>query len=319
MPLPETIEAGLADGTYKHAHDPILAGGVDDTGEYVAVGYYVPFEYRRDFIRQALGVSGPASGGTVWETNPPRECEIDGCTGMYGFGCRWSATGELFTNTDGDPISYSDVQVVIQYRTPFYTWSGYEDPYFLHSISPSPAENELLLWATQEVETRSETINLPDRNLVWASGDVQDQATGTQAGFDVDYLDLAVTFQKVPYIPRSLGAFKNCVNVSPFLGYGTGKVWFRGYRTEMKSWVGGVRTRSVQLRFNIREEAEWNKRLDKNLQWNYVGVEVPGSEQYDYYDGVSKYYRLPRRYVDMADMLRLQFLAASVPYESITA
>src|SRR5690606_21800382 len=184
-------------------------------------------------------------------------------------------------------------------------------PYFLHSITPDAQENELLLWATQEIDTRAETILLPNRELVWASGDDEGKPTGAQHSIDGDITDLSVTLQRVPFIPRSLGYFKNRLNARTFRGFYPGEVWFRGYRTQMKSWVGGIRTRSVQLSFSIREGIDWNKRLGKDLKWNMVGVETASSD-YDHSSGAATYYT-PKQYADMRSLLALRLLAQQVP------
>jgi hypothetical protein len=284
VPAPESIEAGLADGTYKHAHDPILSGGVDDYGEYVNVGYYVPFIYRRTFIGQACGLSSTDQGET-WSITGPRECEIEGCSNLYPFGVRWEGFGELNTSTDGTPIAYSDVRVIIQYRTPFYNWGGggFNDPLYLHSLSPNAFENQLLLWSTQEVETRTEVFRIPNRKLVWGDGAFAGDMVDSPVTRTVKYQQVTVTFLRVPYIPRGLGAITNTLNNQPFFGYDTGKVWFQGYRTQMRSWVGGIRTRSITLDFAIRREADWNMRLNKNLQWATVETDT-GATMLEYGD-----------------------------------
>lgn len=284
MPAPESIEAGLADGTYKHAHDPILAGGVDDYGEYINVAYYVPFAYRRTFIGQACGLS-TTDQGESWTTTGPRECEIEGCSGLYPFGVRWEGFGELNTFTDGTPISYSDVKVIIQYRTPFYNWGGgYNDPFNLHSLTSDPTENQLLLWSTQEVETRTEVLRIPNRKLVWGSGVHIGELVDSPVTRAVKYQQVTVNFLRVPYIPRGLGAITNTLNDRPFLGYDLGKVWFQGFRTQMRSWVGGIRTRSITLDFAIRREADWNLRLNKDLEWALVESEDSGRFMFEYGD-----------------------------------
>jgi hypothetical protein len=304
VPAPESIEAGLADGTYKHAHEPILSGGVDDFGEYVNVGYYVPFVYRRTFIRQAVGAtsgdpSTPAAGIGVVSLGGPRECEIDGCDGLYPFGVRWEGFGELNTHTDGTPISYSDVKVVIQYRTPFYNWGGgYQDPFFLHSLSPDASENQLLLWATQEVDTRAEVVAAPTASTAaWNGGEFDGKLIGTNIKRAVRYQEVTVNFLRVPYLPRGLGFLYNTVNDRTFLGNSPGTVRFDGYRTEMRSWVGGIRTRSVALKFSIRAEAPWDHLLDPKLEW-----QIPW-----YFDDA----RPARHYtpIDMRQVLQLQFTA----------
>lgn len=314
MPAPASIDAGLADGTYKHAYEPPPAWGADGQGEWCNLSYYVPFEYRADFVRQALGVSRPLDGGNGWEINAPRPCELPGTDGLYGFGYSGHAVGELVTNQDGDPIAFSDTILTIQYRTPFYNWSGgQDDPYFLHSVSPDPAENELLLWATQEVDTRHETIMLPNREMVWATGENKGSPVGAQFSTDVSYRDISITYQRVPYMVRGLDTYDNHLNAATFLGQPAGHVWFRGYRTASKSWVGGIRTKTLQLMFSIRDEADWNERKDKDMEWNLAGVPAGGSD-YDYASGdPDDYYRLPKRYKDFTNLLRLQFLAQSIP------
>jgi hypothetical protein len=318
VPLPESIEAGLADGTYTYAYEPPPTWGMDGNGEWCNVGFYVPYEYHRDFVRQALGVSSAGGGGASWDITGPKECPVEGAEGMYAFGYDARPMGELITNDVGDPIRFSDALVTVQYRTPFFNWGAYEDPFFLQSISPDAAENQLLLWATQEVETHSQTYRLSNRERIWLDGDEAGEPVteaGRQASVDVPYHDVVITFNRVPFLPRRLAYFTDKLNWDEFLGFGRGEVWFRGYRTQLRSWVGGVRTRGVQLQFSIRPEIDWNKFLDERLLWNRAGAEVPtaAANYHEDLGDAGTWFRVPKSYCDMKQVLQLQFLASSVP------
>ena len=274
MPDAPDIDEGLADGTYTEALDPPLSGGVDDMGEYVNATYYVPFEHRHGFIQnmvQSPGYGGgsapPSSSPGTWTTNNPYQ--RPDLPGLYAFGCTWRALGTL--EVGSSPITLSDVRMTVQFRTPMWPIGGSGglvwDP---QSIGGTIEEQQALLWATQDVDSSVEYIERPQGQMYLmdypAGGDFTPYSVAEPVPVSIS--DILITYQYVPYYPSFLESLKGTINDRTFLGCGIGELLFVGYKTGMKSWVGGVRTRTVSLHLRKRPNGvSWNDRLGPDGNW----------------------------------------------------
>lgn len=262
------IEEGLADGTYREADEPRLSGGVDANGEYINASYYVPFVHRNAFIHKIMSLSrweGDISG--MWAISVPFECPH--ANGLYAFASRWESLGELVIGSS--PVTYSDVRVDVQYRPLMFSTGsggGFLDPYYMQSVTTDPEENAAMIWATQEVEHSTEAYQVPNGALVFS--DEPDVEVGAPQHVEVAILDVYITFHRVPYLPRWLFYLADQdVNDRTFLGFGPGRVRFVGFTTQLTTWVGGFRTRTVRMHFRVRSQS-WNRMLDASGNWRLV-------------------------------------------------
>ena len=295
MPDAPGIDDGLADGTYTEALDPPLSGGVDEMGEYVNATYYVPFEYRHGFIQAMVQSSSyggsstpPSSAPGTWTTNTPYQ--RPDLPGLYAFGCTWQALGTL--EVGSSPITLSDVKMTVQFRTPMWPIGGdggglVWDP---QSIGGTLQEQQSLLWATQDVDSSVEYVERPQGQMYLEDypnpGDYTPQAVAEPVPVSIS--DIVITYQQVPYYPSFLEALKSTpLNDATFLGCGIGEVMYLGYKTSMKSWVGGVRTRSVSLHLRKRPPGiDWNMRLGPDGRWYFLlnSNSSSGSPTFEYGD-----------------------------------
>lgn len=279
------IDAGLADGTYKEAYVPPLSGGVDDRGEYINAAYYVPFEHRHEFIRKMQGVpeysggSSPPTGG-VGAWNPATPYERPDAPGLYAFACQWESVGTL--EVGADSFTTSDVLMMVQFRTPMWPIGGDAgalvwDPL---SIGGTFDEQQALLWATQDIDSSTEYIERPQGSMFLEDypGPGEYTLVDVPEPVPVSISDILVTYMRVPYIPSFLEGLKGGLNDRVFLGCGIGELYFANYRSRMQSWVGGFRTRSVEIHLRKRPNGvTWNMRLGPDGHW-YVMKNAPAAE-----------------------------------------
>lgn len=305
---PESLEDGFERGVYTVAREPQVQWGVDSMGEWMNLGYYVPFHLRRLFLQQMLAVSSyqadsdGGAGNGMWSIRTPYECPM--ASGLYAFTANGQGTGTWLDSEPGH-VEFSDALIQIQFRTPFYNFAGFYDPWFLHSITPNPIENSMLMWATQDVDYSVETLAIPNRRLefVRTSPDQKREKLSSPAVRNLLIDELFITFQRVPYLPRGFLLYRDCVNAEPFLGFPKGTVYLAGMKTSIRSWVGGFRTRTVSLHFRIRSQADWNMDLKKDGKWGLVGNFTETGEL----DEDRPYFFF---YKDMRPLLALNFLAA---------
>lgn len=301
------ITTGLSDGTYKYLHEPRLGGGTDDQGEYLIQGYYVPWEYRREFSQLMLSTSSWIGGaGGFWQIGLPYQHPTD--TGLYAFNTRWEADGAL--TVPSNPIEYEFAKVYVTFRTPFWNLNGGPggSGYDPQSFTTNYEEQQLLLWATQDCKYSTEIIEVPQGKLVLAGyqpDGANDAPPTVPQTVPVGVLDLFITYQRVPYFP-DLTAYFDKVNLNTFLGIGPGKMFFQGYETSSRAWVDGTRTKTISLHFRARTQ-DWNKRLGPDFAW------YPLMRDGDVYDGTTlenNNGKVMFNYVDFKPMLFLGSIAA---------
>jgi len=269
---PATIDEGLENGVYKLIHhvggQGEIAGGSDENGEFLNLTYQVPWEFKRNFLDSLLGPSKleGSDENSLWTISLPHQCPIEGFGGLRAFTQQWRPWGTLEIPSG---IEYTDFIVTVQYRTPFFNANlGFD----INSITNDPAEQEKLLWATQNVDSHLETTTIGKGEWMVSegpnTGEIVSNAPTTKT---VVILDLILTFQRLPFFPRAtmlLGA-DDAVNDKPFLGFPSETVRYVGMSTELKAWVGGFRTRALTLKFQVRPEAPWNYMFHKGI-WSLV-------------------------------------------------
>lgn len=263
MPAPE-IDAGLADGTYKYAHEPAISGGVDEQGEFLTVPYYVPWDYRDDFIKKMLSKSSsPGESTGIWYSTVPYQ--YPGATNRYAFSARWQPTGTL--SIGSSPIQYSDALVFITYRSPMFGFGS-----SLINLSDDPKETERLFWATVELDSSGEIMQLPSDGWLWWNDDLSAPTgiVGTDIPLTrrVSNIDISITFQRVPYMPRGIFDYQDTLNATTLWGQPRGTLLLYGIKTERKNWIDGTSTMTVNMRWKWRKY-DWNKRFD-GTSWRFI-------------------------------------------------
>lgn len=272
MPAPDDIATGLADGVYKEAHGT-RRWGVDELGEWLVQGYFVPWEYRRTFARDLLAptqiIGGPDGS---WQISTPyrypEEDENGNPIQLYAFTIQGQSEGTL--TVPSNPIEYSDAFIQVTYRVPPFMASGAIDPFFINSFTQDPLENSALLWADQRLGSAYQEIPETENSYYWEGTVVK---ANTSVARRIQIQEMIITFHRVPYMPiTKFRLFQDSLNDREFLGCETGTVFFGGATTERKSWVDGSVTQTVQMIFRWRTE-DWNKYFRPSTKkWEFLNL-----------------------------------------------
>lgn len=276
-PLPTSVQAGLATGVYKELGQEFgLRGGADTLGHYEFKPYAVPWVYRFDFMGQMYGLvkseGVPNTGDYLVFRNLPYP--LPGMPGMYPKAATYVPYAGLEWG-QVDPILYSYAIVTIEYRSYQFDPNGatlnLNQQY--QNIDPSTP----LIWCRQSFKKSGEFIQVPTRNLKFASDSAE---VASPISIKIQNAVIQLEFQNLPYMPTyQLQLATNLINSSTFLSFPRGTVRFDGIETTETSMSDGTRAQQATVMFEWRQY-DWNMFLrDDKLVWDYV---QDGSGNYPY-------------------------------------